>query len=274
MTGIVIAGMGIGGLIAPPVLSRLIEAYGWRLSYVIMGGTVLLIMIAAAQLLRLEPARHEPLPDRGHEGKQQELKLQTESFSFKEAVHTTQFWVFFFMHTCFGLCLSAIVVHIVPHAIDLGISAISAANILAYNSGMGIIGTLVLGSLGDRIGNRQVFMIGFGLILVSLCCLMLADEVWMFYLFAVVFGFAQGGTAPQGSPMLARLFGLGSHGLILGVVGVGFRVGAGIGPFVAGYLFDLTGSYRVPFLVCIALTFASLMFTIMLKPTRRLGGRI
>ena len=96
----------------------------------------------------------------------------------------------------------------------------------------------------------------------------------MLYLFAVVFGFAHGGMAPQGSPLLARLFGLRSHGLLLGVVGIGFRIGAGIGPFVTGYIFDLTGSYQVAFLVCAASGIVSLILAAVLRPTTRLGGRI
>ena len=96
----------------------------------------------------------------------------------------------------------------------------------------------------------------------------------MLFLFAIVFGFAQGGMAPQGSPLLARLFGLGSHGLLLGVVGLGFRVGAGIGPYMTGYIFDTTGSYQVAFLVSAAIAVVGLIFAAILRPTERLGGRI
>jgi MFS family permease len=172
------------------------------------------------------------------------------------------------------LSLFAVTVHIVPHAIDLGIPAINAANLLATYGGMGIVGNLALGSLGDRIGNRQVYIIGFILMLVSLFWLILANETWMLFLFAAVFGFAQGGMAPQGSPLLARLFGLGSHGLLLGVVGLGFRIGAGIGPFMTGYIFDLTDSYQVAFLVCSGIVVVGLIFASSLKPTERLGGGI
>ena len=52
MTGIVVAGVGIGGIVAPPVISRLINAYDWRVSFMVQGGFALLVLVAAAQFLR------------------------------------------------------------------------------------------------------------------------------------------------------------------------------------------------------------------------------
>ncbi|MFH1647337.1 MAG: MFS transporter, partial [Chloroflexota bacterium] len=71
-----------------------------------------------------------------------------------------------------------------------------------------------------------------------------------------------------------RLFGLTSHGLIYGVVHLGFTVGAAAGPFFSGYLFDITGSYRTAFLVGAAFGVAGLILAVILRPTRRLGGNI
>jgi MFS family permease len=126
-----------------------------------------------------------------------------------------------------------------------------------------------MSSVGDRIGNRQVFIIGFVLLVVSLFGLMLARELWMLYLFAVVFGFPMGGMTPSESPLIAWLFGMRSHGLIYGMARLGFTVGAAIGPFMTGYIFDLNGSYQVAFLVCAAVSVAGLIFTVALRPTRR-----
>ncbi len=275
MTGIVIAGSGIGQLIAPLVFSRLIAAYDWRLSYVLTGITILVVILVSAQFLRRDPSMKGLLPHGEGENPNQQkyVKSEIEPFSLKEASLTVQFWIFFTMWACFGFIVFAIMVHIVPHAIDLGIPAITAANLLAAYGGMGIVGNLALGSLGDRIGNRWVYIIGFILMLVCLSWLMLSNKVWMLFLFAAVFGFAHGGMAPQGSPLLAKLFGLRYHGSILGVIGIGFRIGAGIGPFVTGYIFDLTGGYQVAFLVCVFAGVGGLLFAILLRPTKRLGGK-
>jgi MFS family permease len=184
-------------------------------------------------------------------------------------VHTRQFWLVFFMLVCFGYCMISIMVHIVPHAIDLGIPAVLAANILAIRGGMGILGSYWLGALGDRIGNRKLFMIGFGLITANLLWLIPAGEVWMLYVFGVFFGLAVGGMGASESPLVASLFGLRSHGLIYGVMGLGFTLGASTGPIITGYIFDITGSYTVAFWLCTAFAVAGLVTGGVLKPTRR-----
>jgi MFS family permease len=139
---------------------------------------------------------------------------------------------------------------------------------------MGLVGNYVLGGVADRIGNRQIFIVGFIMILAALLWLVPARGLWMLYLFAIIFGFAGGGMAASESPLVAGLFGLTSHGLIYGVVHLGFTAGAAVGPVVAGYIFDLTGSYQAAFLVCAAFCIAGIVLAAILRPTRRPYGRI
>jgi MFS family permease len=163
---------------------------------------------------------------------------------------------------------------IVPHAIDLGITAVSAANILAIIMGVSIPGNFVLGSVGDRIGNRQVFVVGFVTMSVTLFYLMWAEEVWMLYIFALIFGFAHGGMVTVEAPLAAGLFGLSSLGLVYGVVVLGFTFGAAAGPLVTGYIFDVSSSYQVAFLVSAVIAMIGLIIVMALRPTKKLGGRI
>ena len=270
MTGIVLAGVGIGQLIGPPVISRLIAAYDWRLSYVIMGGVVLIVMVAAAQFMRRDPSQKGQLPYGANEVKQEGLVKEAGAFSLKEAAGTAQFWISFMILFCYGFCIFGIIVHIVPHVIELEISAVTAANILAAMGGVSILGSYAMGGLGDRIGNRQVFIIGFILLAASLFWLIPAREVWILYLFAAVFGFAMGGMGAVESPLVAWLFGLRSHGLIYGVVHIGFTAGAAVGPFLMGYIFDLTGSYQVAFLVCGVVGVVGIIMAVVLRPTKKL----
>ncbi len=271
MTGIVLTGTGTGALIAPLVASLLISTYDWRMSYIITGSVVLLVVISVAQLLRRDPAQMGQVPYGGNEGGVTGLRSGTDGLSFREAVCTRQFWLFSAMLLCFGFPLFAILVHIVPHAIELGIPAASAASILSTIGGLNIVGRIVLGTLGDRIGHRQVFVIGF--ILISAVCLWLvsATEMWMLYLFAAIFGFAQGGMGAAESPLVARLFGLSSHGLIFGVAGLGFTVGGAIGPLMTGYIFDLTRSYQAAFVVYVAIGIVGLVVTLLLTPIKGEG---
>jgi len=274
MTGIVLAGVSIGQLIGPPVSTRLIAVYDWRPSYIMLGSVAFLLVVLFAQFMRRDPTQMGQLPYGADKGKQVELTSDTRAFSLREAAYTVQFWVAFGIFFCFGFGVFAIVVHIVPHAIELGIPATSAATILSCRGGMGLVGNYVLGSIADRIGNRQIFIVGFIMILAALLWLVPAKELWMLYLFAIIFGFASGGMAASESPLAAWLFGLTSHGLIYGVVHLGFTAGAAVGPVLTGYIFDLTGSYKWAFLLCAAFAIAGIVLAALLHPTRRPHGRI
>jgi len=274
VTGIVVTGIGISGLIAPPVANWLISAYDWRVSYMVLGSLILVVGVLAAQFLRRDPTQMGQVSYGGNEGREQGLKAGTEGFSLREAAYTRQFWVVVGMFFCLGFCLFGIMVHIVPHATDLEISAASAANILAAMGGAGIAGNVLLGGSGDRIGNRLVCVIGFILIAADLFWLVSVTEVWMFYLFAVILSFAAGGCTTAESPLVAALFGLSSHGLLLGIVSLGFTTGAAIGPFVTGYIFDVTGSYQVAFLVSAAIGIVGLVLTALLRPITGERGKI
>jgi MFS family permease len=272
MTGIVLGGSSIGGLIGPPVISRLISTYDWRKSCIILGSICLLVIIVAAQFLRRDPTQRGQVPHGENKEEEQGLKLDTRALSLKEAIYTKQLWLVFSLLFCLGFCISAVTVHIVPYATDVGISAISAANFLAALWGTGIIGNLVLGTVGDRMGNRHVFIISFVLMAATLIWLAWATEVWMLYLFAVVFGFARGGTGIAQSPLIAELFGLRAHGVIFGLAVLGYAFGSTTGPFVAGYIFDITTSYQMAFLISAVLGVIGLILSALLTPTKELSS--
>jgi len=266
MTGIVVAGNGVGNLIGPPVASWLISTYDWRMSYIILGSAVLVVIVVAAQFLRRDPAQMGQVPYGEAKGGERGLKLEPEGLSLREAVYTRQFWLFLVMLICLGACVFAVQVHIVSHATDLGISGASAANIFAVSGGLVIAGNFVLGSAGDRIGNRWVFIIGFILLSAALFWLVPAKQMWMLYLSMAVFGFAHGGCGASESPLVAGLFGLRSHGLIFGVAGIGFTAGAAAGPLLTGYVFDVTGSYQLAFIVCAAVGIIGIVLAALLRP--------
>ncbi len=268
MTGIVQTGVGIGGLIISLVATQLILAYDWRTSYIILGSIVLVVAVSTAQFLRRDPAQMGQVPYGNNQGSQM-LEPETGALSLREAARTRQFWLTYGIEFCFGFSAFAMLVHIVPHAIELGFSPASAASVLATMNGASIAGRVLLGGAGDRIGNRQIFLIGFTLMSATLFWLAPATEMWELSLFAVVFGFGWGGCAASESPLAARLFGLGSHGLIFGVLAMGYKIGAAIGPLLFGFIFDVTDSYQISFLVGAAVSIIGLIVTAVLRPTKR-----
>jgi MFS transporter, OFA family, oxalate/formate antiporter len=272
MTGIVVSGLTVGQLVAPLVINRLIAAFGWRQSYIILGSVVMVLVVLLAQFLRRDPDQVGLLPRRKKEEKKGDVKSDSKDLNLKEALRTPQFWLVAAMFFCVGYDAFSVTVHIVPHAIKLGISDATAAGILAVSGGVGIIGNFVLGGfLGDRFGNRKAFIIGILFMAASLFWLAPAKEIWMLYLFAVVFGIAVGGTGTSESPLIARLFGLSSHGLIYGVVGLSWTIGGAVGPVTAGYLCDVMGNYQLAFLISAIIGVLGLILLVTLKPTKKRG---
>jgi MFS family permease len=265
MTGIVAAGTGTGALIGPIIVSRLVSTYGWRISYVILGSIVLAVALLCAQFIRRDPAQKGQRPYGDDAEKKKVRKQDPKELSLREAAYTTQFWIVFGMIFSLGFCVFAIMVHIVSHAAELGIPTVSAANILAAIGGASVVGKVLMGKVGDRIGSRQTFIIGFILMSAALCTVFSARGEWVLFLFAALFGFAFGGCVSSESPIVAELFGLSSHGLILGVIALSFLLGGAVGPLLFGYIFDVMGSYRWGFLVCAAVSFVGLMLTSVLK---------
>jgi len=104
-----------------------------------------------------------------------------------------------------------------------------------------------MGSAGDRLGHKNALTICFSLLSAALFWLLFAKEPWTLYLFAVIFGFSYSGIASLQSPIIAEMFGLDFHGLVLGVIEFCVTVGETIGPVLAGYIFDVTSSYQFAF---------------------------
>jgi MFS family permease len=268
MTGIVKVGTGAGLLVMPLAASLLIAAYGWRTSYVIIGVAAMVLLIFIGQLLRRDPAQMGFLPD-GNKGLQtQSFKPSETDFYIREALHTRQFWTICFAFLATMFCLLMIMVHIVPHAMDIGISSTIAAGILSAIGGISMVGRFVTGVAIDRIGNRLSMIICLILLILALLWLQLAGELWMFYLFAVVYGLGHGGLLTVVSPIVAEYFGIRSHGALFGIVFFSTMVGGAIGPVTAGHIFDTTGSYNLAFWICTGVGALALVLVLTLRKTR------
>jgi len=271
MTGLVVSGIGIGTIIMPPIATRLILNYGWRTSYFIMGIVALVVIIIAAQFLRRDPGQIDQLPYGVSEAKQDNLIAEARGLSLREAIHTRQFWMLCVLFLSHGVGQQAVIVHIAPHATDLGISTILAANILSIIGGLSIAGRVGMGSASDRIGIKSTLIIGLTLLSVALFWLVVAKELWMLYSSAILFGVGYGAMMALVSPIVADLFGLRAHGTILGVASFAMMIGGGTGPLMAGQIFDITGSYQLGFLLSAVLSVIALVMASLLRSTRREG---
>jgi len=266
ITGIVLSGMSLGSIIMPPLATWLITTYGWRTSYTIVGLIAMIVIISAAQFVKRDPTKIGQLPDGRNEVEVKSLDLPAKNLSLREAIHTRQFWTLCAVFGCLWFSAMAIWVHIVIHAIDLGISAISAANILAIMGGVGIASRILTGSLADKIGYKPALLIGFTLMSASFLWLLVAKELWALNLFAVIFGVGIAGLSVLEAPLIARLFGLGSLSVIMGSVEFASTTLSTPSSIVAGYIFDITGRYQLAFLICVGVSIMGFMLSLLLKP--------
>lgn len=266
MTGIAMAGISAGIMLSPPLSNWLINIYGWRISYLIIGAIVLIIMLLSANFFIREPGKGR-LTSLGRNEADFKLVITNDTaYSLSRAIYTKQFWIICLMFSSLEFSADIIMVHIAPHITDLLFSPSSAAAILAMIGGANITGRILLGNISDRIGSKRTFIVSASILLLSLLWLLFARDMWSFYLFAIVFGFAFGGYGALISLLIAELFGLKSLGFILGSINSTITMGGAIGPVIAGWIFDIGGSYQPVFLVCIVLCLVSISSALLLKP--------
>jgi MFS family permease len=162
-----------------------------------------------------------------------------------------------------------VIVHIVIHGISLGLSPADAANVLAIYGIVGIVSVNLMGFSGDKFGNRPTFAVSYLLLAIAFFWLLAARETWQLHLFGAILGLSYGGMQVLFSPLVAELFGLKAHGVILGAAAIGGSLGAASGPLFAGYMFDMTNSYMLTFNICAALAVVAFALTLLLGGWRR-----
>jgi MFS family permease len=232
----------------------------------IMGAIVMVVVVVSAQFLKRDPSVMGVVPFGESQHTSVGLRKPVEGFTFKEALRTSQFWTVLIMLLTFGFYSMSINVHIVPDAIHLGMSPLVAANILAVNGIAVLTGRIILGGVADRIGNRRIFIFCFALSVSALFWIIFTQEYWAFFVFSFIMGFTQGGIGVSQSPIVASLFGLKSLGLILGCIGLGCTLGAALGPYFMGYIFDVTGSYQIALIIGCIMCVVSLVCAILIRP--------
>ncbi len=262
--GIAATGMGIGGVFAPPLAQWLISTYDWRQAFFILGLIGLAIMVPLAQFMKHSPQRMglKPYGEKGLIEDKQPSAI--EGVSFKQAIKTSHFWLFGIILAGFFFCLQVIIVHIAPYAVDIGISETIAASIVSIIAGGSIIGRLSVGFISDRVGGRVALIACLIITTLALIWLIFAKEIWMFYIFAGVFGIAYGAIVPLEITLPVELFGLRSLGVILGGIMFISTIGGALGAPVAGSIFEVKGSYDLVLLVSVIVSALALILSLVL----------
>jgi MFS family permease len=252
--GLSMSGTGLGQVVMAPFATHLISRYGWRTSLILMGIIAWLFVIPMALLLKRDPAEIGLLPygvkpNRGNIGGpgSQERGHQGNGFSVSRAFKTRNFWCLSLSWVLTPLAAYVVITHLVPHGTDMGIPAMKAATFLSLIGVMNIPGRSFVGRISDSAGRKTMAVICGGLLGGSILWLTYSKDLWMFYLFAVVFGFSFGGISTTTSAMIGDVFGLHRIGTIMGMMSAAWALGGAIGPFMGGLVYDMRNSYSLAF---------------------------
>jgi MFS transporter, OFA family, oxalate/formate antiporter len=239
---LVLVGFNLAYITAGPLAAGLIAMVGWRAAYALLAGTSGVVTMLAALTVRL-PRAGEAAPPRA-------LTVDGSAgpnVTLADALVDPRQWYLNISWLLLGALTLMISVHIVSFAHDQGISLAQASLALtAY--GIGAVGGRIgSGIVSDRIGTFTTIRLSYVLQMVALAALLWLSSLEALLLSLLVLGFGFASADTMLAKAVPEVFGTRALGSILGVLNLGWRFGAALGPISAGFLYDVTGSYTIPF---------------------------
>ncbi|MDM0114030.1 MFS transporter [Variovorax sp. J22R133] len=270
-SGLAVSGIGVGTLVMPPLASFLIEQWGWRTAYLILGAGAAVVGVGMALLVADDPrergvfADGDPAPVAPPPGA---AATSPEGFALKDALKTPRFIGLYAscMIVSFGLFVPF--VHLVPYALDHGLPPTSAVLLLGAIGVGSTAGRFFLGNVADRMGREPALILMYAGMGASMLVWLLSTGLAGLAAFALVFGVFYGGCVALLPALVADYFGGKNIGAIIGVLYTGVAIGTLVGPSAAGYVFDATNSYA---LVIVASIGGSLVAAAIMLAVSRLG---
>jgi MFS family permease len=250
---LVLVGFNLGYVTGGPLAAWLIDAHGWRAAYAILGGGCGLVTMLAALTIRLPRgaeagARHGRAPG---------ASAGARDATLRDALLDPRQWCLNASWLLMGGLALMINVHIVPFARDAGIG-LTGASLALTAYGVGAAGGRLLGgAVSDRFGPLVTQRAAYLVAALALLSLRWAPSHAMLLAALVAFGAGFAATDTMVVKIVPDLFGVRAIGAIMGVLTLGWRCGAALGPAAAGFVYDLTESYDLPFGVAPAVVVAS-----------------
>ena len=249
---------GIARGLSAPLVQVLISGIGWRTTYLVQAAFLAACVLPLATLFRQterEPAPAEPasLPP-GSDPVPAMAEPHWRGWTLSEAVRTPHFWLLFAVYMFTGLGSFFVSLHQLAFAVDVGFDKIYAAEVLGAGAFLAVPGIVVTGALSDYIGREASAILAYGISITGVVCALLItgpDQHLLLWLHACFFGLTWGARGPAITAKTADLFPGPQLGTILGVITIGSGVGSALGSWGAGLIFDLSGSYRLAFILSI-----------------------
>ncbi len=244
--GIVSSGVGLGMLAVVPFTQLLIDAVGWRTAFRVLAVICVLWIVPSSLLLaRLAPERPRVARSAGRVGEMQDVTLA-------QAMRGTPFWLMLAAFFFGNICSQTLHVHQVAYLVDRGVAGIVAASVVSVVGFSSIVGKTGGGWISDRVEREKVYVAGIAVMLASVAVLGSlghAPARGAIYLYGALLGLGYSVTASLIPAMVSDRFSGPQFGAIVGVGLLGSALGSAVGPWMAGYLFDRTGSYTAAFAI-------------------------
>jgi len=264
--GIVVAGVGAGALVFTPLVNYLILISGWRNSYLIIGILFFCTIGLSSLIIKRSPAETTIILE-GAEGIPHPVRSQ--SFTTAQILLSSSFAGITFIHCSVAFAFHTVSVHLVPYAMDIGVTPTISAVALGLLGGFSVPGRIISGIIVDRVGWQKIMIISlFGLALLILL-LSILKAAWMLYFFVLFYGICHGSRIAAHLGILGEFFGMNSLGEIIGTItAIAVFTGA-FAPYLAGFIFDSTGSYFIAFMIVMMLLLGGgIIATVIRKPVQ------
>jgi MFS family permease len=249
---------GIARGVSAPLVQLAISFIGWRSTYLCQAAFMALCTLPMAALFRgADPVR----PNTTWQGSppagsaDDRAPEPRRGWTLAEAMRTPHFWLLFEVYMFTGLGSFFVSLHQLAFAIDIGFDRIYAAEVLGMGAFLAVPGIIVTGTLSDYFGRELSALLAYGISILGVVLALFItspDQHLLLWLHACFFGLTWGARGPAITAKTADLFPGPRLGTILGVITIGSGLGAAIGSWGAGWVFDLSGSYRVAFICSIA----------------------
>jgi MFS family permease len=249
--GLMACGFGASGVLVPLII-RFIDLYGWRNAFVIFGVGMWAVGIPLSLVIRDEPEPYGYVPDgRVSEDPAPERGIQTKGgdIGFGEAIRKKGFIYLNMTEAIRVMVLAAVVTHVMPYLESIGIPRSFAGLVAAGIPLFSIMGRFGFGWLGDIYDKRYVMAWTFLLMAMGTLAFRFAHMRWVTFFFLLLFSSGFGGGMVLRGAILREYFGRESFGKLLGILMGSASLGGVIGPTLAGWTFDSTGSYYLIWLV-------------------------
>jgi MFS family permease len=278
--GLTMLGIGAGGFLLPPLNELMIRLLGWRLTWLVSGAILVLIVIPLiATFVRTRPSDLGLSRDGTAPGEASGAEsAPTSGLTTRTAVATPTFWLLVGVFLLQLTGVSALNFHFVPFAIqEIGFTPKQAALFYGLAVGFSIVGRLTFGWLADRWAPTLLMAISLLLAALGPAVLELfflrlhLQEVELLWLYAIPFGIGSGGNFVTLPVLAGRCLGELHFSRIMGLLMTGSAVGVIIGIPLAGWVFDQTGSYEWVLIACLVALLLSTLLTALVRTDRHHG---